>query len=123
MIIGFLITVICFANCRPMNTVKAETIGKGERIILYGESGQARFHLGDDVGKSVKLAAEPTGQKTLSDIVFTSNNPSVCSVTSEGDYYLVERLKEGTSVIAMKCKADGELVIPGSAGDMLKKAR
>lgn len=91
--------------------VRAETVGKGARIIIYGESGSARFRLGGAVGGQVKLAAEPTGSKTLSDISFTTSDSAVCSVEKVDDYWLVKRLKEGTAVIRMACKAGGDVVV------------
>lgn len=91
--------------------VRAETVGKGARIIIYGESGSARFRLGGAVGGQVELAAEPTGSKTLSDISFTTSDSAVCSVEKVDDYWLVKRLKEGTAVIRMACKAGGDVVV------------
>lgn len=105
------VVILCISNPMTANEAKAETVGKGARIILYEDSGKARFHLGGAVGESVKLTAEPTGKKELTDIVFTSSDSSVCRVTKEEAYCLVERIKEGTAVITMRCKADGELVV------------
>jgi len=90
------------------NIAKAGTIGKGARIIVYGEEGQARFHLGDVVGDSVQLTAEATGEKELTNIQFTSSNTSVCGITKVGAYWEVTRLKEGTAVITMTCKVDDD---------------
>lgn len=90
---------------------KAETLGSGARIIIYGVPEEARFHLGGAVGSSVKLTAEATGSKVLSGISFTSSDTSVCSVKRENNYWLVTRLKEGTSVIRMSCKANQDKVV------------
>lgn len=103
-----LVTALGISN---LMIAKAETVGKGARIILYDEPEQARFHLGGEVGSTQAVTAEPTGEKQLTEIQFSSSNPSVCSVTQEEDYWVLERLTEGTSVIRMSCKADGETVV------------
>lgn len=90
---------------------KAESVGKGARIIEYDVPDQARFHMGAQVGTTVRLAAEATGTKILSDITFTSSDTSVCSIQKEGDYWLVSRLREGAAVIRMSCKADQDTVV------------
>ena len=41
----FLIAVISINHGMVTDTVKAETVGKGARIIIYDEPEQARFHL------------------------------------------------------------------------------
>lgn len=108
-----LLLVLIFGLCNMGNKIliQAETEGKGARIIIYGESGSARFRLGGAVGEQVKLAAEPTGSKTLSDISFTTSDSAVCSIERIDDYWLVKRLKEGTAVIRMACKAGGDRVV------------
>lgn len=89
----------------------AGSVGKGARIICRNESGEARFHLGGMVGKSEYLDAEPTGSAVLTDIQFTSSDPQVCPITKEADCWKAERLKEGTAVITMTCKANGKEVM------------
>lgn len=103
--------VILAGNLLMPGTAQAERIGSGARIILYDEPEQARFHLGGVVGFSQKVTAEPTGEKQLTDIEFSTSNPSVCSLTREEDYWELHRLAEGTSVIRMTCKADGNEVV------------
>ncbi len=105
------LVILGLCNMNSNLYVRAETVGKGARIIIYGESGSARFRLGGAVGGQVKLAAEPTGSKTLSDISFTTSDSAVCSVEKADDYWLVTRLKEGTAVIRMACRADGDVVV------------
>lgn len=107
----FLIAVISINHGMVTDTVKAETVGKGARIIIYDEPEQARFHLGGEVGSTQAVTAEPTGEKQLTEVQFHSSNPSVCRLTQEEDYWVLERLSEGTSVIRMSCKADGEPVV------------
>lgn len=106
-----LLLVICFAHMNSETFIHAETEGKGARIIIYGESGSARFRLGGEVGEQVKLTAEPTGSKTLSDISFTTSDSSICSIEKKDDYWTINRLKEGAAVIRMSCKADGDSVV------------
>lgn len=106
-----LLLVFCFTNMNNYTFIHAETEGKGARIIIYGESGSARFRLGGAVGEQVKLTAEPTGSKTLSDIFFTTSDSSICSVEKKDDYWVIKRLKEGIAVIRMSCKADGDSVV------------
>lgn len=103
----FLFCCIIFGNRKA----DAETVGSGARIIIYGATQEARFHLGGAVGSSVKLTAEATGSKVLSNISFTSSDTSVCSIKKEKDYWLVTREKEGTSVIRMSCKANKDTVV------------
>lgn len=102
---------LCFSNLAVLEVVKAEKVGSGARIIEYGVPEQARFHMGGAVGTSVSLTAEPTGKKELSDVTFTSSNPDVCSVSKEEDYWIIKRIKEGTSIIRMECKVDGNSVV------------
>ncbi len=110
-IVCILVVVLCISSLAVADTIKAETVGKGARIILYDEPGEARFHLGGEIGVTQRIAVEPTGEKTLTDIQFISSDPSVCSVTKEGDFWVLKRLAEGISVIRMACKADGEVVV------------
>ena len=100
---------LCGMNSSPC--VRAERIGKGARIIVYGETGESRFHLGGAVGGEVKLAAEPTGSGTLTDVSFTTSDSAVCSIEKQNDYWLATRLKEGAAVIRMTCKVNGESVV------------
>lgn len=106
-----LVTALGISNLMIASIAKAETVGKGARIILYDEPEQARFHLGGEVGSTQAVTAEPTGEKQLTEIQFSSSNPSVCSLTQEEDYWVLKRLTEGSSVIRMSCKADGEAVV------------
>lgn len=103
----FLFCSVIFLN----KNVKAETVGKGARIIEYGVPEEARFHMGATVGTSVKLTAEATGTKVLSNITFTSSNTSVCSIEKQEGYWLVTRLREGTAVIRMSCMANDDAVV------------
>lgn len=90
---------------------KAESVGRGARIIEYGVPEQARFHMGAQTGTTVRLTAEATGTKVLSNITFTSSDTSACSIQKEGDYWMVRRLREGAAVIRMSCKADQDTVV------------
>lgn len=92
-------------------TAEAEKVGSGARIILYDEPEQARFHLGGIVGLTQNVTAEPTGDKQLTEIAFSTSNPSVCSITRKGTYWELHRLTEGISIIRMTCKADGDEVV------------
>lgn len=105
------LSVIIFGSLFMATAVQAEKVGSGARIILYDEPEQARFHLGGVVGFTQKVTAEPTGEKQLTDIEFSTSNPSVCSITREESYWELHRLAEGTSVIRMTCKADGQEVV------------
>lgn len=105
------LSIIIVSSLFMARTVQAEKIGSGARIILYDESEQARFHLGGVVGLTQRVTAEPTGEKQLTDIEFTTSNPSVCSITRKENYWELCRLAEGTSVIRMTCKADGDEVV------------
>lgn len=108
-----IVLLLIFGMCSmgSNRSIQAETVGKGARIIVYNESGSARFRLGGAVGKEVEITAEPTGSKTLSDITFTTSDSTVCSIEKKQDYWLVKRLKEGTAVIRMACKADEDTVV------------
>lgn len=103
----FLFYSVSFLNQKA----DAETVGSGARIIVYGVTDEARFHMAATVGNSVKLTAEATGSKNLSNISFTSSDTSVCTIKKEGDYWLVNRLKEGTAVIRMSCLANKDTVV------------
>lgn len=105
------LSVIIFGSLFMATAVQAEKVGSGARIILYDEPEQARFHLGGVVGFTQKVTAEPTGEKQLTDIEFSTSNPSVCSITREENYWELHRMAEGTSVIRMTCKADGQEVV------------
>lgn len=57
--IRFIFVLFLFFFCILGNRqAKAETLGSGARIIIYGVPEEARFHLGGAVGSSVKLTAE-----------------------------------------------------------------
>ena len=106
-----LLLIIGMRNMGSNISIQAETVGKGARIIIYDDPGSARFRLGGPVGEEVRLTAEPTGSKILSDISFTTSDSTVCSIEKAEDYWLVKRLKEGTAVIRMACKADEDTVV------------
>ena len=90
---------------------KAATIGKGARIIVYDEPGQARFHFGDEVDTYFYITAEATGENPVSNVSFESSNPSICSIEyDEEGYWVVTRLQEGISVITMSCIVNNEFV-------------
>lgn len=106
-----LLSVLVCGNMFMAKSVKAEKTGSGARIILFDEPEQARFHLGGVVGFTQNVTAEPTGEKQLSEIEFSTSNPSVCSITKKENYWELQRLTEGTSIIRMTCKADGDEVV------------
>ena len=90
---------------------KAATIGKGARIIVYDEPGQARFHFGDEVDTYFYITAEATGENPVSNVSFESSNPSICSIEyDEEGYWVVTRLQEGISVITMSCIVNLSLI-------------
>ncbi len=97
----------CFITAE---TAKAEKIGKGARIIVYGQPGRSRSHMGAEKLGYTEFTAEPTKDAVLTDIEFTTSDSSVCSVEKKGDYWLTHRKKEGTALITMTCEADGEPV-------------
>lgn len=92
------------------HNAKAQTKGTGARIIRYDEPGTPRFHMGAVVGVSEYLDVEATGTATITDVQFVSHDVSVCSVTKEQNCWRVDRLKEGTAVITMNCKANDKEV-------------
>lgn len=104
------VCVLCIFSLFIKNTVQAETVGSGARIILYDEPELAKFHIGRVVGSSVQLAAEATTETELTDIVFTSSDTGVCSVEKEDDYWEVTCLKEGTAIIHMTCRVEETVV-------------
>lgn len=109
-IVFMFLLLFCSVMLLSIN-VKAETVGRGARIIEYGVPEEARFHMGAEVGTTVKLTAEATGTKVLSNITFTSSNTSVCSIEKQEGYWLVTRLREGTAVIRMSCMANDDVVV------------
>lgn len=110
MISVFLILAVAAGCFVTAGTARAEKIGKGARIIVYGEPGRSRSHMGVEKLGYTEFTAEPTQDAELTDIQFTTSDSSVCSVEKKGDYWLTHRKKEGTAVITMTCKADGERV-------------
>ena len=44
------LVILSLCNMNSNLYARAETVGKGARIIIYGESGSARFRLGGAVG-------------------------------------------------------------------------
>lgn len=109
--IPIFLIIFGFSSLLMATKVQAEKIGTGARIILYDEPEQARFHLGGVVGSTQKITAEPTGEKQLTDIQFSTSNPAICSLIKEEDCWEFRRLAEGISVIRMTCKAGGQDVV------------
>ncbi|MCH5252634.1 MAG: Ig domain-containing protein [Lachnospiraceae bacterium] len=91
-------------------TIQADSVGSGAKIVTTEEPDRVRFHIGRLVGTTDQIKAVPTKDAALTDVTFTSSNTAVCSLTKHNDYWEIERLKEGISVITMTCKADGEYV-------------
>ncbi len=82
------------------------------RIVDYDSGSKTeRFHYGRDVGQTVNISVRGDKESIkVTNVTITSADTTVCSVTKTGGYYTLHFLKEGTSVITMKCKADGNAV-------------
>lgn len=110
--------------------VQADSVGKGAKIVVYEEPERGRFHIGKRVGVTDRITAVPTSDATLTDVKFTSSNTAVCELAKRNDYWEAKRVKEGTSVITMTCKADGKevkgtllisaLTVLGTGGDVIR---
>ena len=66
--------------------IRAVTEGRGARIVIWDEWGQAKFHIGMTPGSHVKLTAEATGQAEISDVIITSSQSDVCLVEEDEEY-------------------------------------
>lgn len=104
-------SLFCFNFMENQISIKA-TAKPDARIVDYdSEARTERFHYGRDVGETVNVAV--IGDKeniSVTNVNFTSNNSSVCSVKKVNDHFKLEFLKEGIAVITMTCKADNESV-------------
>lgn len=109
-----ILTVICIViSMICSKPIRAVTEGRGARIVIWDEWGQAKFHIGMTPGSHVKLTAEATGQAEISDVIITSSQSDVCLVEEDEEYddcYEATALKEGTSVLTMTCKAGTQTV-------------
>lgn len=106
----------------------AQTIGSGARIIDCNEPYIPRFHFGGEVGSCEYVMAEPTGDKALTNVTFTSSNPAVCTVTEcdgyaagedtedyedvyYGKHWRLDRIAQGTALITMSCMVGENQVV------------
>lgn len=106
-IVWVLICAVCCNASWEIKTAKADSIGKGAKIVLYDEPERGRSHIGKRVGVTDKITAVASSDAVLTNVKFISSNTSVCQLTKKSGYWEAKRLKEGTSVITMTCKADG----------------
>lgn len=125
-----LLCVFCYVSAAGGQRVQADSVGKGAKIVVYEEPERGRFHIGKRVGVTDRITAVPTSDATLTDVKFTSSNTAVCELTKRNGYWEAKRVKEGTSVITMTCKADGKevkrtllisaLTVLGTGGDVIR---
>lgn len=67
-----ILTVICIViSMICSKPIRAVTEGRGARIVIWDEWGQAKFHIGMTPGSHVKLTAEATGQAEISGCDFS----------------------------------------------------
>lgn len=82
-----ILTVICIViSMICSKPIRAVTEGRGARIVIWDEWGQAKFHIGMTLGSHVKLTAEATGQAEISDVIITSSQSDVCLVEEDEEY-------------------------------------
>lgn len=90
--------------------ITSSAANPGAKIVERMDPDRGRYHLGKQIGVTDELAVVPRGNAVLTDISLTSSNPSVYALTPKDGYWTATRLKEGTSVVTLNCKANGTAV-------------